>query len=245
MPDRIEPNADVRGNWTKINDSLDKHSLANRRATQLAQLANWKRKGRGNTSEGLYPFKLYLALPHQIPTVDTGTDPDPDEAWRTFLVRAGRIEDKALEGDGCDNYDDDPDSDYYPTGVEGTDDQTQQITPIVIPADSEAYWFWVEIVYDNTSSTTGKWKPVLRHGDDPTNNDDAENDWETFPKADGLHLPIGYVDTKTTPGIAIVRQLMRADIIAAYTVNACDEQNNPIKLHIPAAFKEPDPPDDP
>jgi hypothetical protein len=248
MPDRLESGDPVSKNWPKINRALDLHDASKRRAnrTPPGRTRLKTARPRQRSPKASSPSNSTSPNPFRYPPTSSIQD-EPEIAWRTFLVRAGRVEDKVLDGDGCDYYDDDPDSDYYPTGVDGIPGPNPTSHPHRHPGRHRRL-----LVLDRDQSTT---KPATTaptapaNGNrscatatDPTDNDDAENDWETFPKSDGLHIPIGYIDTKTTPGVAIVRQLLRADIFPAYKVNACDENNNPIKLHIPAAFKEPDAP---
>jgi hypothetical protein len=246
MPDRLESGDPVSGNWPKVNRALDLHDANGRRVAELRQRHALKRGGRGNATDALFPFKLYLAQWYQIP--DNLIDEDEQEIdWRTFLVRAGRVEDKVLDGDGCDYYDDDPDSDYYPTGVDGSQDQTQQVTPIVIPADTDVYWFWIEIIYDETGSD-GTTAPA---NGNPSCAMAKTQKTTTTPKTIGKPSPNPTASTspsatstpKPPPASPSSANSCATTSLPAYKVNACDENNNPIKLHIPAAFKEPDAPD--
>jgi hypothetical protein len=127
--------------------------------------------------------------------------------WRKFRVRAGRVFEN--EATGTDGADENPDAETYPT-----------MTDIEVPDLALEYWFWLEV------SDAGA---VVRHAEDPTVSDpvDNPNPWTTFPTLDGEHIPIGFVDTDTysTEKRAVVRQLLRTDVISAggeIEVTLCD-----------------------
>lgn len=109
--------------------------------------------------------------------------------WRKFRVRAGRV--MGADVTGTDAADDNPDGELFPS-----------VTDIEVPDGTAAYWFWIEI-----SGAAG----AVQHSAAP-----ASNGWAGFPIPDETHIPIGYVDTETKSAgkVAIVRQLLRTDVVS-------------------------------
>lgn len=109
--------------------------------------------------------------------------------WRKFRVRAGRV--MGADVTGTDAADDNPDGELFPS-----------VTDIEVPDGTAAYWFWIEI-----SGAAGS----VQHSAAP-----ASNGWAGFPIPDETHIPIGYVDTETKSAgkVAIVRQLLRTDVVS-------------------------------
>ena len=142
-----------------------------------------------------HPFKIY-----QLPQTHRDT-PAPSTDWLKFRVRAGRVivsDVTAVDvsGTGMDGYNLDPDSDFIPT---------VSVTDITVSSGVEAHWFWIELSTSGSSPTA-----TLKNGATPTS-----AGWTSFPNLDGLHIPIGFVDTDTDSDNqqAIIRQLLRTDLI--------------------------------
>lgn len=178
---------------------------------------------------GNFPFRIYVAESDQIP--DEEPPIDPTQAAQTYLVREGRYGITPVTGDGMDGYDTNPDSDFFPTvGLDG-----QPLAPIQIPLDTQGPWyFWIEL--------TDADGPILLNGDDPTDNDDAVNDWKTFPANDGLHILIGYVDLELNASGGIdqtIRQLLRADIPTPLEIKGCDATGKEVTYELDGSLKPP------
>lgn len=187
----IQAGADSRKNWIRINE-ID---------AQVASIEVGLRSPTGKPDfrdqavrEQMHPFKLYR-LPWRLRKNHS------EEDWRKFRVRVGRVITNSVEGgsivnegtDGADN----PDILSYP-----------DVDDILVPADTLEYWFWIEV-----DPVTGH-AIAVRHAADPAA---IGAGWESFPNTDGLHFPIGFVDTSTraTDRVPIVRQLIRTDLVFA------------------------------
>jgi hypothetical protein len=84
---------------------------------------------------------------------------------------------------------------------------------IQVPISCSAYWLWQHEV---TGSTTSSYR--LYHSTTPTvAGTYNQYAWTTFPSADTLNIPIGYVDTLSSGSInkLYIRQFLHADIQSA------------------------------
>ncbi len=194
-------------NWQRINDVSGTSAEARNHASQLRY-----RDARGGmeAAEVLHPFKIY-----QRPKELIDEDEDFGKFWRLFRVRAGRVMESDATGTDADSDAEcnaDPDALHYP-----------EVAPeILAPVATAKFWFWLEVGSDDGDTTA-----VVRYGIDPTAGSytpaagdptaawTSPNVWSAAPVPDGQHIPIGWVDTNTnaTTLIAVVRQLLRADVV--------------------------------
>ncbi|MBC8002636.1 MAG: hypothetical protein H7X97_08620 [Opitutaceae bacterium] len=148
----------------------------------------------GGVDTSHFPFEIYKSPPN------TGEGADPAVAWRTYRVRGGTIyiagvgDGPVTKTDAAEN----PDSDPVPA-FDGTN------IDFVVPSAEGQHWVWIALTY-----ATGNYTGEIKHGSDPTT-----QGWATYPALDGLHIPVGYIDTDTESASsrAIVRQFLRTDYI--------------------------------
>jgi hypothetical protein len=136
-----------------------------------------------STSENWYPFKVYV-----FPS-DQRSTPDAENDWRKFRVRSGVVF-GALQD---------------PVDVSGTDGATipesfnmteGDVTDIVVPDDTPAYWIWLDI---DEGSTTA----IIQHS-------------TTRPAAWAINIiPVAVIDTSSYSDSkrALIRQYLRTDVI--------------------------------
>lgn len=185
--------------WRQINEArAGARYLDLRRGPMRDIIAPIRRPNRGATN-GMFPFKVYLAMIAFDNQTFTATYGDPTTWWRIFLVRAGRVGGIVMYGGGSDGYDTDPHSDFF----SATGDDGNSVAPIVVPADSDPYYLWIEVLADGT--------PKLRQGVDPSDDPDSVQQWTTFPTMDCIHWAIAEITT-TDPYEATVRQILNADL---------------------------------
>jgi hypothetical protein len=186
-------------NWQVINQ-LNREGEAARQGLVAARYQLEGRRGQATEENlGLFPFCLYQ-LPSNFRSVV-----DPTTDWRRWRVRGGRVlESEATGTDGST----DPYAEEYPALA----------TDILVPANTQKFWFWLEI---GTSGTT---TAVVRYGPTPTAssyNDGVNpswtstNAWTSATKPDETHIPIGWVDTQTLAANSISkpRQLLTSDVV--------------------------------
>lgn len=182
----------VEKNWTYIKAAID------RQAEMAAQMDNLRQEVvalRRMVKSGLFdmfPFRIY-----QLPFF-LRASPDDDD-WLKFRVRGGRVGD--LEVDDTDG-ETIPDLDTYP-----------DMTDIVVDTGVDAHYFWIELSDPSDVKTA-----TLKNGEDPNS-----AGWDDFPDTDGRFILIGYVDTATRESekIAIIRQLLRTDILKGIETFDC------------------------
>ena len=190
----VERSEDVRRYWKYLN-SLERERLIHAQALGIADDDGSRRAQPRVQREVtvMHPFKLYQ-LPNCLRATPGATD------WRKFRVRARQV--LGVNASGTDGADDDPDGEMFP-----------DVTDILVPAATASYWFWLEIV-------DGAW--ALVHGATPATKgtvDGTESEdyaWVSFPVPDGENIPIGFVDTdtKAATSVALVRQLLRHDVVS-------------------------------
>jgi hypothetical protein len=196
----LRPGEDSRKNWRAINaleDSRRRHAVL--LGVTEDDYGRVRLTPRGAV---MHPFKIYQ-MPLSLRTsVDANT-------WRKFRVRAGRVLESDATGTDGESW---PDGQLFPSAG-------QEVT---VPATTAQFWFWLEI-----GSSGGTTTAVVRWHSDPTatSYDGGEdttaadwtstNAWTGFPVIDAEHVPIGWVDTNTKASekVALVRQLLRADLI--------------------------------
>lgn len=212
----IQPGSDSRQNWRAINAGAASDRLQDRRLNQAREAnSHLTRRRAVDVGFGMFPFKIYPALPSQIPL-----GADPTAAWRTVVVRAGQINGTTLLGPGCDGRDQDPRDDYLPsetdpwTTVNGVAQQVAPaaLMPIIVPAATPRFYLWA------TLGTTGNpAKPTV------TLNNGTAPGWSNFPHNDGSNIIIGFVDTSTNAAsfALIIRQYLCGDIEWA-EMQTCD-----------------------
>lgn len=196
------------------------------------------RNGRMVAMTAYYPFKVYASPSAPAATADEiGADPrlDPDNAWRMFRVRAGRVYYTDTKGtDGLD---------FTGTTVVDADGQSPSLDPdnagvpewddsvdILVPA---SYFFFVWVEFGAAGAGA-----VVRYGDDPSASTwtspegvpgetwTSTNAWDTdgdSPVADASHKLIATIDTTVDPGedLPVVRQWLRQDVQDAGGAGAC------------------------
>jgi hypothetical protein len=156
----------------------------------------------------MFPFRIYSFPICWRAAGNYTTD------WLKFRVHAGRYMGVIVTGTDCADVD--PGGTNYPTAMADADAPPKEsdVTDIAIPAGTQQFWFWIDvsnaaipvIKYGFTGSSAG-----AGAGGDP-----VLQGWTTFPTADGSHAPVGWVDvlTHATDSSAIIRQLIRTDVIA-------------------------------
>lgn len=194
--------------WRQINESRVGARYLDRRRGPMRDAIAGLRRRRNQTTCRMHPFKVYLAS--MAVQDDLLVDPTTgaDNSWLTFLVRAGRVWDKVLYGDGSDGYDDDPYSDYF----SDQDDQGHNVVPIVVPQDADPYYLWIEVLKDGS--------PKLRKGEDPSNDPSSVLQWTRWPRMDGIHWPIAEIDP-SEPYICTIRQIATCDFLYEFR-ETCD-----------------------
>ena len=180
------PGGDGRSNWVATAEARQALRLQDRYRRASLGLVSGMRRPMLRAGEGMFPFRLYLAQLALGQAAMLAAFPDKTTWWRTFLVRCGEINYVALSGDGCDGYDSNPDSDFFPDAV----------TPFQAPDATELFYVYISMVGA---------VPTLGMGTA------APGDWSGFPVSDGSHWLIGVINTLITPQQALVRQLLRAD----------------------------------
>lgn len=228
--DAIFPgDADIRTYGVPINQAnRSARGLDRARKSALGPLGDVRRRIM-LAPEGMHPFKVYLAQlafsDFSNPTADTTT------WWRTFLVRGGEINNDPMISDGCDSYDADPYSDYFP--LETVNDSSgQPLKPFTVPADTDPFYVWAELTQTNP--------PALRWGTNPaTTAAPVVNPWANWPAEDGVHFLIATIDTGTNNaafGPAIIRQYLTADIPPGLLIGGCDQTGAPLSVYLPYAY---------
>ncbi len=188
-------------NWTYINAHTTELQSARGAATDLqarVEAASDKMDAAGD----FFPFRIYQVFSQPL---------DPPHDWRRYKVRAGRV--KETVASGTDSTDSNPDAEdllYY---------DPAHPNYITVADSTPQFWFWLEIGADGSGNTTA----AVRFGPDPTVSTYSDgttswtstNPWSGFPVPDSAHAPIGWVDTQTKHAdkIAIVRQLLRNDLV--------------------------------
>ena len=211
MPRPLKSGESSARNWERINAAVATADDARNVGVQLRY-----REGRPGMRAGevLHPFKIYQPPWEFVEGTVWAT------FWRTFRVRAGRVMETDATGtdaatDAVPNAD--PDALYYPTGS----------VDIIIPAATAKFWFWLEIDTSGSATTA-----VVRYGPDPTVSSytdgvnpawSSSNEWDASPVPDADHVPIGWVDTNTNAAElrAVVRQLLRADVVQVGSGGLC------------------------
>jgi hypothetical protein len=204
--DYLAPGGDIREDWRSINQlEAQRRALATDLAIAQDQINNL----RVSSARGpIHPFKIY-----QLPwNLRTGTPAASD--WRKVRVRAGRVLETDASGtDGASN----PDAQLFPaTGAAGC-------TEITVPADTAAFWFWLEI-----GSSAGSTTAIVRYHTNPIASSfdgggvpaqawTSSSPWTDYPHIDASHVPIGVVDSNSrkTDFLLLIRQFVRTDLVSS------------------------------
>ena len=227
------PGSDSRRNWRLYPALAGEQALADARQHLLRDIAARADATPADTTLGNFPFRIYQALPWQLPAGTT-----PDAAWRSFLLRSGQVNWVNLNAlyaptgapvgelvsEGCDGRTLDPSDDFLPP----TTDAGSPILPVIIPANTAAFYFWIELVVET---------PYLTWGTNPADPDNAvRNAWAGWPVPDGIHLLIGSVNTQT-PYQPLIRQSLNHDLNNMLSVQGCDAiTGDPYTVLIPNAL---------
>ena len=174
-----------------------------------------------------YPFKIYQ-FPASFRTSQSIDD------WRLVRVRSGNVLTSIIDPLTCSivvGTDGVQMCDYqiypaeFPTGSEGPG--INGSLDILVDSGSLFFWLWVETTGSNSNAISQSY--YLRYGSTPiVSSYGNPHPWTSFPKPDGAHTVIGYVDSFTGyyQGRVFIRQYQRTDIMASpvnyITMSVCD-----------------------
>jgi hypothetical protein len=178
--------------------------------------------GGGGGGEVYFPWKVYAS-----PAGDT--DADTKDGWRKFRVRSGQVLLTDVEGidiTGIDGINPDADSTTPPEGTTPAE--------IVAPEKAGEFWIWLEL------TKGAAWTGAIRWGRDPKVAAEPGNPtpWTRFGELDGRHIPIAIVNTEDVVNErAVVRQLLRADLVLGVPVTVCDENGRATDYVLPGVME--------